>query len=423
MNRILLLLPQLIIAMTLFYNLSISLYTFAITIASLFNKKAKQWRNGRKNILNKIKLTIPADSPLAWFHASSLGEFEQGRPVIEAFRQKHPEYKILLTFFSPSGYEIRKNYEGADYIFYLPVDSKKNAKEFINHINPSIVFFVKYEFWNHYLKQLKKHNIPTYIFSAIFREKQLFFKWYGGWYQNILKCFTHLYVQNEQSKKLLETIGIKNVTVGGDTRFDRVYKLAKAAKPQTLIEQFSNNSTTIICGSTWEKDEEIIAQYAQNTKHKLKWIIAPHEIHKSHINKIESLFKLPLLKFSEANSENINTAQVLIIDSIGLLSSLYRYGNIAYIGGGFGVGIHNTLEAATYGLPVVFGPNYQRFQEACDLISFSAGFSISNLENFNAIVDSMINDDNLRTNSGKSAQNYVEKMTGGTNIILNDLTL
>lgn len=409
--------------MLIFYNISIKLYSLLVLIASIFNPKAKLWIKGRKNILSKIKKTVSQDTPIAWFHTSSLGEFEQGRPVIESFRLKYPEYKILLTFFSPSGYEVRKNYEGADYIFYLPIDTKKNAKQLINAVNPKVVFFVKYEFWFHYLKQLKQLNIPTYIFSAIFREKQLFFKWYGGWYRNILKYFTQLYVQNEHSKHLLATIGIKNVTIGGDTRFDRVYELAKNAKPNALIEQFTAKHKTIICGSTWEKDEEIISQYAQNTRHKLKWIIAPHEIHKSHISKIENLFKTPILKFSEANSGNINDAQILIIDSIGLLSSLYRYGHIAYIGGGFGVGIHNTLEAATYGLPVVFGPNYKRFQEACDLISLSAGFSISNLLEFETIFNSQLINEDLRQKSGKQAQNYVEKMRGGTSIILNDLSL
>lgn len=409
--------------MIFIYNLSIKIYALVITIASLFNLKARQWLNGRKNIIEKIQQSVNAEAPLAWFHVSSLGEFEQGRPVIEAFRNKYPTYKVLLTFFSPSGYEIRKNYEGADYVFYLPIDSKKNAKAFIKIINPKVVFFVKYEYWYHYLNQLKKQNIPTYIFSAIFREKQLFFKWYGGWYRNILKCFTHLYVQNDQSKNLLNSINIKNVTVGGDTRFDRVYELAKSARPNELIEQFTKGETAIICGSTWEKDEELIAAFTKSSNHALKWIIAPHEIHKSHISKIEAMFSSPILKYSEATSENINNAQILLIDSIGLLSSLYRYGHIAYIGGGFGAGIHNTLEAATYGLPVVFGPNYKRFQEACDLLALKAGYSISNYHEFQTNFNLLIENDDLRKKSGKFAQNYVEKMRGGTQVILDDLTL
>ncbi|MDA3891777.1 MAG: 3-deoxy-D-manno-octulosonic acid transferase [Salinivirgaceae bacterium] len=409
--------------MILIYNFTLFLYSILVKFASLFNPKAKQWVEGRKNIFARIHKSLENNEDIAWFHVSSLGEFEQGRPVIEGFREKYPNFKIFLTFFSPSGYEIRKNYEGADYIFYLPVDSKRNAKKLIQLINPKVAFFVKYEFWFHYLNELNKNNIPTYIFSAIFREKQLFFKWYGGWYRKLLKCFTHLYVQNEQSKKLLAKLELNNVTVGGDTRFDRVFDLAKNAKPIELIEQFTKNSTTIICGSTWEKDEELIAQYALDNSKNLKWIIAPHEIHESHIAKIVSLFKLPLLKFSEANTENINDVTILLINNIGILSSLYRYGSLAYIGGGFGVGIHNTLEAATFGLPVVFGPHYKRFQEACDLIEISAGFSIENYTNFVATFNSLLENDDLRKKSSDLAHNYVNKMRGGTKIILNELKL
>jgi len=409
--------------MVLIYNFTLFLYSVLVKIASLFNPKAKQWVVGRKNIFNKINESLNGNENIAWFHVSSLGEFEQGRPVIEHFKKEYPQFKIFLTFFSPSGYEIRKDYQGADYIFYLPVDSKRNATKFIQLVKPKVAFFVKYEFWHHYLKQLDNNNIPTYIFSAIFREKQLFFKWYGAWYRSILKCFTQIHVQNEESKNLLSSINITNVMVGGDTRFDRVFELAQNAKPIELIEQFTKNTTTIIAGSTWEKDEEIIAQYAHNTNHNLKWIIAPHEIHKSHIEKIVSLFKQPLLKFSEATAENINDATILLIDSIGILSSLYRYGSLAYIGGGFGAGIHNTLEAATYGLPVVFGPNYKRFQEACDLIEISAGFSIENYSNFESVFNSILDNENFRKKSSDLAQNYVNKMRGGTKIIINQINL
>ena len=410
--------------MILFYNFSIWFYGIAVKIVSPFNSKAKQWIVGRKNIFNKIEQSIPKNENIAWFLASSLGEFEQGRPVIEEFKIKYPNYKILLTFFSPSGYEIRKNYTGADYIFYLPIDSKRNATKFIKIVNPKIVFFIKYEFWFHYLKQLHKKQIPTYIFSSIFREKQLFFKWYGAWYRQMLTFFTKIYVQETNSKELLAKININNVEIGGDTRFDRVYDLAKNAKPIELIEQFTQDSFTVIAGSTWDKDEEIIAEYIHNSTNKnIKWIIAPHETHKLHIDKIEKLFKLPLLKFSEANTQNINSAQILIIDSIGILSSLYRYGNIAYIGGGFGNGIHNTLEAATYGLPVIFGPNYKRFREACDLIDISSGFSISNLTEFKTTLNNLINDKLLREKASNSAKLYVNKMRGGTEKIISQLSI
>lgn len=394
-----------------------------IRIASPFNTKAKQWVCGRKNIFQLIEKAIQKDDKIAWFHASSLGEFEQGRPVIESFREKYPEFKIFLTFFSPSGYEVRKNYPGADYIFYLPKDTRANAKKLIELINPRVAFFVKYEFWHHYLKQLDKNDIPTYIFSAIFREKQLFFKWYGTWYKKILTHFTKIYVQNDTSKQLLNKINISQVEVGGDTRFDRVYDLAKAAKAIELIKCFAGENQVIVAGSTWEKDEELIAKYAKKNNSNLKWIIAPHEIHKAHINKIISLFNIPVLKFSEASYENIHTSDILIIDSIGILSSLYQYGTFAYIGGGFGVGIHNTLEAATYGLPVVFGPNYKRFKEACELIELSSGFSITNYDEIEIIFTKLLKDDNFRIKSGKMAIHYVNKMRGGTQKIISQLSL
>jgi 3-deoxy-D-manno-octulosonic-acid transferase len=409
--------------MVLFYNLSIWVYSLLIRIASPFNTKAKQWITGRKNIFSLIEKALKKDDKIAWFHASSLGEFEQGRPVIESFREKHPEFKIFLTFFSPSGYEVRKNYPGADYVFYLPIDSPANAKKFIELVNPTIAFFVKYEFWHHYLKQLNKHHIPTYIFSAIFREKQLFFKWYGTWYKKMLHYFTKIYVQNENSKQLLKLIDVNQVEVGGDTRFDRVYNLAKAAKPIELIKSFTGDNQVIVAGSTWEKDEALIAEFAQKNNKNLKWIIAPHEIHKAHINKIISLFSIPTLKFSEATPENIHTTNILIIDSIGILSSLYQYGTFAYIGGGFGVGIHNTLEAATYGLPVVFGPNYKRFNEACELIELSSAFSIANYKEVESIFTKLLKDDKFRIKSGKNATNYVNQMRGGTQKIISQLSL
>ncbi|MBI9068045.1 MAG: 3-deoxy-D-manno-octulosonic acid transferase [Salinivirgaceae bacterium] len=406
--------------MLFLYNLGIRLYVFAIRIASLFNSKAKLWIDGRKNSFENLKSDFQDNPKVLWFHVSSLGEFEQGRPVIEAVKKKYPDYKILLTFFSPSGYEIRKNYSGADFIYYLPVDTKQNAKQFLEIVNPTIAFFVKYEYWFHYLKQLNNKKIPTYIFSAIFRENQLFFKPQGKWYRKMLSFFKVLYVQNDRSKELLKTIGIQNVVIAGDTRFDRVFDISQQKKDLPLIEKFAQNSKVIVAGSTWEKDEELISDYIEAHK-EIKWIIAPHEIHESHIEKIEKLLKNKCLRYSGATQDNILSVNVLIIDSIGLLSSLFKFGHVAYIGGGFGSGIHNTLEAATYGIPVLFGPNYKNFQEACDLIEKNAGFSINNSSEFISALNSLFTDEILRNEAGNAAINYVNSMRGGTKIILAEL--
>lgn len=358
--------------MILFYNLSVFFYSLLVRFASLFNPKAKQWVQGRKDILKKIAKEVEGETNLVWFHSASLGEFEQGRPVIEAFRAKYPEYKIVLTFFSPSGYEIRKNYEGVDYVFYLPVDSKKNAKAFIRIIDPKMVFFIKYEFWYHYLNQLRKQEIPTYIFSTIFRKNQMFFKPYGGLYRKILKAFTHFFVQNEESIKLLKGIGFENVSLAGDTRFDRVYTIAKQAKVLDQVEDFAQNRPVMIAGSTWPKDEENIISYINNADKDYKFIIAAHEVDENHIKSIVNAIEKPYVRFTSATKAEIDAAEVLVVDCIGILSSLYRYADVSYIGGGFGRGIHNTLEAACYGLPVIFGPNYHKFKEAKDLLALGA---------------------------------------------------
>ncbi|PKP10850.1 MAG: 3-deoxy-D-manno-octulosonic acid transferase [Bacteroidetes bacterium HGW-Bacteroidetes-4] len=407
--------------MRFLYSLGIWFYVGAIYVASLFNQKAKQWVKGRQNWYKNLQAALDKDAQTAWFHVSSLGEFEQGRPVIEGFRKRYPEIKIVLTFFSPSGYEIRKDYPGVDYVCYLPVDTRRNAKKFVSLVNPSYAFFVKYDFWFHFLKQLHLQQIPTYIFSAIFRPQQLFFKRYGAWYRNMLRFFTRIYVQNDSSKDLLESIGITQVEVGGDTRFDRVYDLAIAAKPIDLITQFASGKPLIIAGSTWEKDEEFLAAFAEKNKGKYQWIIAPHEVHEGHIQKIEALFKQDVLRFSNATTDNITQADVLLIDSIGILSSLYRYGTLAYIGGGFGKGIHNILEAATYGLPVVFGPNYLRFQEACDLIERKSAFTIQNYIAFETILQQLLKDADFCKKAGENASQYVNEMRGGTQKILSKL--
>jgi len=404
--------------MILFYNLSIFLYSLLVRIASLFNPKARQWVKGRKDILKKIEDVVKGETNLVWFHSASLGEFEQGRPVIEAFKAKHPDYKIVLTFFSPSGYEIRKNYEGVDYVFYLPADTKRNAKEFIRLVDPKMVFFIKYEFWYHYLTQLRKKDVPTYIFSTIFRSNQMFFKPWGGLYRRILKAFTHFFVQNEESIELLKGIGFENVSLAGDTRFDRVYSIAKQAKVLPQLEDFAQNRPVMIAGSTWPKDEDHIIKYINTSDNNYKYIIAAHEVDENHIKNIVSGIEKPYVRFTTATKAEIDAAEVLVVDCIGVLSSMYRYGDISYIGGGFGRGIHNTLEAACYGMPVIFGPNYHKFKEAKDLIALGGAFTYENYERLNSLLDSYHEDVKLREKSGDSSKNYVDNMRGATDKIL-----
>ncbi|MBN2610522.1 MAG: 3-deoxy-D-manno-octulosonic acid transferase [Bacteroidales bacterium] len=400
------------------YSLTISLYYLGILVASLYNKKAKFWVDGRKGVLKRIAETVDPSAQLIWFHASSLGEFEQGRPVIEAIREKHPGYKILLTFFSPSGYEVRKNYRGADYIFYLPLDTRANAAKFVDAISPSMVFFIKYEFWYHYLRVLKKKGIPVYLISAIFRRNQLFFRWYGRWYRKMLKFFNHIFVQNDESLNLLSDFNIKHTSKSGDTRFDRVAEIARQTKAIDIAEKFRNDNTVVICGSTWDKDEELLVKHINNSAKDLKYIIAPHEIHETHLQRIIAALKVPFVLFSDANFENVADKQVLIINNIGMLSSLYKYGDWAYIGGGFGVGIHNILEAATFNLPVVFGPNYHKFKEAVDLVQAGGAFSIEDFNGLSEIFKILFENKEKREYTGKIAGDYVIKNQGATEKIL-----
>ena len=407
--------------MILFYNLSIFFYSLIVRIVSLFNPKAKQWVQGRKDILKKIAEAVEGETNLVWFHSASLGEFEQGRPVIEAFKAKYPDYKIVLTFFSPSGYEIRKNYEGVDYVFYLPADTKRNAKEFIRLIDPKMVFFIKYEFWYHYLNQLRKQEVPTYIFSSIFRPNQIFFKPYGRLYRKMLKAFTHFFVQNEESIELLKGIGFENVSLAGDTRFDRVYSIAQQAKVLPQLEDFAQGRPVLIAGSTWPKDEENIIRYINTTDTNYKYIIAAHEVDESHIKNIVSGIEKSYVRFTTATKAEIDTAEVLVVDCIGVLSSMYRYANISYIGGGFGRGIHNTLEAACYGMPVIFGPNYHKFKEAKDLLALGGASTYENSSELNNLLNSYHEDLDLRKKSGNSSKNYVDEMRGATDKILHTI--
>ena len=408
--------------MNLLYNLAIRLYQVAIFMASVFgNPKAKFWIAGRKGIFKKLQTNLKPKERRIWVHAASLGEFEQGRPIIEKIKEQYPEYKIFLTFFSPSGYEVRKNYPGADYIYYLPADTPANAKRFIDLVKPEKVLFIKYEFWYNYLSTLKKRNIPVYLCSAIFRDNQLFFKWYGGWYRKVLSLFDHLFVQTDASKELLASIGFTNVTTTGDTRFDRVHDIASQAKEIAEVAAFVGNHQCLIAGSTWEPDEDLLAAYMNGATTPLKYIIAPHEIHASHIERLEKSIQKKVVRFSTWKLSQAGDPDVLIIDNIGMLSSLYRYGQTAYIGGGFGKGIHNTLEAATFGLPVLFGPNYLKFQEAKDLITLEGAFTISNLTELKDKLDTLFSNKEYLRSAQITAGNYVKNNIGATQKIISEI--
>ena len=406
--------------MSLLYNLGILFYGFLIRVAALFNEKAKLFVAGRKNWKKKLGSAIDKNASYIWVHCASLGEFEQGRPVLEEIKKQFPKYKIVLTFFSPSGYEIRKNYEGADIVAYLPMDTKNNAQEFIRLVSPQKVFFVKYEFWYNYITELKRQQIPLYIISAIFRENQQFFKstpW-GKWYRKMLHSFEHIFIQNETSAQLLKQADINHYTISGDTRFDRVAEIARGAKKFEIVEKFKGKNVTMIAGSTWKPDEELLAAFINNSSD-AKFIIAPHEVTPANINRIQELLKKPAICFSKADISDINSYDVLIIDSIGILSSLYQYGNIAYIGGGFGVGIHNILEAATFKLPVLFGPNYLKFKEAVDLVNEKGAFPINNFTELKATLNRLINDKTSLQNASEICKNYIEKNVGSTKLIMN----
>jgi 3-deoxy-D-manno-octulosonic-acid transferase len=385
---------------------------------SFFNRKARMTRVGQWYTNGTLRKKIDPDAPYVWFHAASLGEFEQGRPMIESLRKRWPEYKILLTFFSPSGYEVRKNYDGADVICYLPFDTPYKVRKFLNLANPSVAVFIKYELWLNYLTELQKRNVRTYLISAVFRPNQWFFRWYGRWFRKALNCFDMLFVQDDDSKQLLAGYGIHHVEVCGDTRFDRVLEIRQNARLLPEIEAFTEGIRPIlIIGSSWPEDEEIIIPYF-NAHAEIKLIIAPHEIHREHLLYIQSLLNRPSIRLSESSREALRTNDCLIIDSFGLLSSIYRYGDIAYIGGGFGGGIHNTLEAAVYGLPVIFGPEHQKFREAKGLIACGAGFSVDHANAFTACMDRLISDPQLRRESGLAAGDFVHRNAGATRKIL-----
>ena len=421
------------------YNLVIYLYLLGVAIYSRFNEKVRKMWRGEREAFKILREKVDPNAKYVWFHAASLGEFEQGRPLMEQLRKDHPEYKILLTFFSPSGYEVRKNYEGADIITYLPLDTITNARRFLRTVRPVMAFFIKYEFWYNYLHILKHRGVPVYSVSSIFRPEQVFFKWYGRQYGRVLNCFTHFFVQNEISKELLAKIGITDTTVVGDTRFDRVLQIKEAAKQLPVVEAFVKDAPQVfVAGSSWPPDEEIFIKYfldklsgnAERNEHKnWKLIIAPHVIGEDHLKQIEKLLEgRKVIRYTEAEKmvngqlSMVNDYEVLIINCFGLLSSIYHYGNVAYVGGGFGVGIHNLLEAAVWDVPVFFGPNNQKFQEAQGLKT-SGGFEISSYEDFAAQMDRFAADDAYLQEQGQKAGHFVKGQSGATQKVLSSVAL
>ncbi len=418
------------------YNIVIYFVLWGIAIASLFNEKVRKMWRGEREAFKILKQKVDPNAKYIWFHAASLGEFEQGRPLMERIRKEYPQYKILLTFYSPSGYEVRKNYEGADIICYMPVDTRLNAIRFLRLVRPVMAFFIKYEFWSNFLHILKHRNIPTYSVSSIFREDQVFFKWYGRSYAGVLKCFTRFFVQNEESKRLLEGIGIKDVDVVGDTRFDRVLQIKEAAKQLPICEAFrtgvaSSQSADVphhdfkvfVAGSSWPPDENIFIPFFNEHKD-WRLLIAPHVIAEEHLKLILSLIKdKKVVRYTQTTPEEAAEADVLIIDCFGLLSSMYNYGDVAYIGGGFGVGIHNTLEAAVWNMPVIFGPNNKKFQEAQGLLKSGGGFEINTYEDFSGLMNSLMNDEAFLKQAGDKAGAFVAHLAGATDKVLASVKL
>lgn len=406
--------------MRIIYNIGIGLYYLVALIISPWNNKASLWIGGRNAWKRRLEGKFDKNDRVVWVHCASLGEFEQGRPVIEALREECPDRKILLTFFSPSGYEKRKNYSLADHVMYLPLDTARNASRFANMLPLEMVLFIKYEFWFHFLSRMKKNNIPVYLASGIFRPDQAFFKWYGKWYRRILDNFAHIFVQEEKSAFILKQYGISNVSIAGDTRFDRVAQLARTEYANPALKAFSASSKVLIAGSTWEPDEQILEKVYKDLGDELKLIIAPHELSESHLEKLKKRFPGSVL-FTELESALTPETRVVIVDTIGHLSHLYRFGTLAYIGGGFGKGIHNILEAATYGLPVLFGPNFNKFSEALELLERKGAFVVHSSEDALSTVHQQLNNPNLLKTASEIASNYVYSRLGASSKIVNKL--
>ncbi|PCI94182.1 MAG: 3-deoxy-D-manno-octulosonic acid transferase [Flavobacteriales bacterium] len=402
--------------MTIFYQIFIFLYYIAIKVASIFNPKAKLWVNGRTDVFEKLK-AINFDDNIYWFHCASLGELEQGKPIIEKLKEKDSTIKILITIFSPSGYEFAKSYNKADFVFYLPLDTRNNAKRFIEIVNPSKAFFIKYEFWYCYLNELSNNNIPTYLISGVFRKNQLFFKWYGSLYREMLNYFTHFFVQNEKSKILLNNLGFHNVTTTGDTRLDRVYENSLKPEKPALVKKFIENKKVIILGSSWLAEEKIIAEFIQSTKKDFKFIFAPHNIDTKHIRIIENLLENNYIKYSDATYENVASYNTLIIDNIGILANTYQFTDIAFVGGGFSGSLHNILEPASFGNVILFGPKHEKFHEAEELININGAYQIKDADDLLAIINHLETNNNLELFQGIN-KNYIETGRGATEKII-----
>ncbi len=406
------------------YNIVILIAGFLLKIVAFFNPKIKLFVDGRKLIFDDLSNKINPSDKTIWFHAASLGEYEQGLPVIEKIKIKYPNHKIVITFFSPSGFEVRKNNNIADVTIYLPLDSQSNAKKFLENVHPEMVFFIKYEFWPNYLNELKKLGIKTYLISGIFRENQVFFKWYGGFYRNALQTFDYFFVQNESSKDLLQKIGFNNVKISGDTRFDRVVSILERDNSIDFIEDFKNNQTTIVIGSSWPKDENLIVNYINQSSNDVKFIIAPHNINDVKISNLKNSITKKVVLYSEKENQDLSNYQVFIVDTIGILTKIYSYADIAYVGGGFGnPGVHNILEPATFGVTIVIGPNFSHFAEAIALVHQEGCISISNQKGLNEAFDNLIFNDDIRQEKGHICSTFVNMNKGATDIILQHITI
>lgn len=404
--------------MLLLYDICMVLYAWIVAAISPWNSKAKLWTKGRRNIFDRMSKQISKEDRIVWMHVASLGEFEQGRPVLEEIRKHYPEYKILLTFFSPSGYEVRKNYAGADYIYYLPADTPRNVERFLEIAHPEIAIFVKYEIWHNYLRKLKARGTRTFLISAIFRRNSIFFRSYGFWWRQSLDCFEQMFVQNEESRELLHEIGFDNVIVAGDTRFDRVAALAKAAPKIDLVERFKGEHRLFVAGSTWGPDEDILQRLIDNNPD-IKFLIAPHEMDEARIEKIIANSKHGAVRYTRRQEDtDLSAVQVFILDTVGLLAGAYSYATWSYIGGGFGVGIHNTLEAATFGLPIAFGPNYQKFKEARDMVALGAATKVESADELEAWFKPLRDDAAHLAHTSTIARDYTTKNQGATPLIM-----
>lgn len=400
------------------YHLITQIVAWILPVSALFSPKMKDFIQGRKRVWELLKKNIQSNDKIIWFHAASLGEYEQGLPIMKRVKQQFPEHKIVLTFFSPSGYNVRKNSPFADVVCYLPLDTFFNAKRFVRLVHPEKVFFVKYEYWPNYLKELKKHHIPTYLVSGIFRENQVFFEWYGGFYRNCLQSITHFFVQDVVSENLLKSIGKTNVSVSGDTRFDRVVEVLNANNSLDFITEFTQRQTTVVIGSSWPADEKLLVEYINQSDLSVKWIFAPHNIKSEQIQQLKKTIQKAVVLYSEKDQSDLKNAQVLIIDAVGFLTKVYAYADVAYVGGGFGSGIHNVLEPAVFGVPIVIGPQFQKFKEAVDLVGLGACIVVNNQQELQLVFDKLFNEEECRIQLGKKASDYVLRNAGAAEIIL-----